>query len=121
MRLLADSCVARGTVYSLRRAGHEVEWVAEWSRDPGDHAILRYAYEAGRVVLTDDKDFGDLAFRDRRPHCGIVLIANSLTLADEERRVAEALVQHAKDLEAGHIVVIALERTRVSRRSSPRA
>ncbi len=121
MRLLADSCVAGGTVRALRHAGHDVEWVAEWGRDPGDRAILRYAHEHDRVLLTDDKDFGDLAFRDAQPHSGIVLIANGLTLAEEQQRVVHALAQHAEDLKAGYIVVIALDRTRLSRKPSQSA
>ena len=46
----------------LIAAGHDVVTVADiWSDDPGDETILAYAHSEGRVVVTRDKDFGELA------------------------------------------------------------
>jgi predicted nuclease of predicted toxin-antitoxin system len=38
-----------------------------------DRAILEIAYDERRIALTNDKDFGDLIFRDRLPHTGVIL------------------------------------------------
>ena len=72
MRLLIDACVAGAVVCALRDAGFDAEWVAEWETDPGDAAILDHAHETGRVVITRDKDFGALIFRDKQPHSGLL-------------------------------------------------
>ena len=40
--------------------------------DPGDEAVMRIAHEEGRVLVTLDKDFGELAIVYGKPHCGIV-------------------------------------------------
>ena len=72
MRVLIDSCVAGSVASALAAAGHEVECVADWPADPGDPAVLAHAYSGGAVVLTLDKDFGELAVVRGQAHSGIV-------------------------------------------------
>ena len=45
----------------LRSAGHEVEWVGDWSGDPGDEHILATAAAHGQALVTLDQDFGEWA------------------------------------------------------------
>ena len=73
MKLLLDTCVWGGAVAELRNAGHDVVWSGDWEKDPGDEAILEIAHDEGRVLVTLDKDFGELALVLRRPHSGILL------------------------------------------------
>ena len=64
-----DSCVwgkARG---ELEAAGHDVIWAGDWPEDPGDNQILARAHAERRVLVTLDKDFGELAILRRIPHC----------------------------------------------------
>ena len=71
MRLPVDSCVWGGAVGELRAAGHDVEWAGDWPEDPGDDEILATAYRERRILVTLDKDFGELAVLHGRPHSGI--------------------------------------------------
>lgn len=63
MRFLADEGFPGDAVAALRNAGHDVAWVAE--RNPGslDSQVLETANRENRVLLTLDKDFGELVFR----------------------------------------------------------
>jgi predicted nuclease of predicted toxin-antitoxin system len=61
VKLLLDSCVASHARAELAAAGHDVEATSEWPRDPGDDEILAYAFKNERVLVTLDKDFGELA------------------------------------------------------------
>jgi len=61
MRLLLDTCAWGGARTVLRNAGHDVVWSGDWDNDPGDEAILALAYQEQRVLVTLDKDFGELA------------------------------------------------------------
>lgn len=63
MRFLLDSCVSGQLKQALTAEGHDVEWCGDWPQDPGDGAVLAYAHEQRRVLLTLDKDFGELAIR----------------------------------------------------------
>lgn len=59
---------------ALRAAGHDVAWAAEDCPSAADVDVLAKAMHEARILLTLDKDFGELAFRSRLPaSCGIVL------------------------------------------------
>lgn len=81
MRLLADESVDGPVVARLRADGHEVAWIAEDAAGSADDAILARAYAEGFVLISADKDFGELVYRQRRPHAGVLLLR--LTGLDE--------------------------------------
>jgi predicted nuclease of predicted toxin-antitoxin system len=56
----------------LREGGHDVLESRERGADPGDDIILEWAVDEKRVLITMDKDFGELIYRQGKPHCGIV-------------------------------------------------
>ena len=67
MKVLLDTCVWAGAMEELKEAGHDVEWVGHWERDPGDEKILSTAFTNYQVLVTLDKDFGELAVLKRSP------------------------------------------------------
>ena len=70
MNLLADESVDRPIVERLRDDGHEVVYVAELSPSIGDDEVLQKANDSRALLLTTDKDFGELVFRQRRLNLG---------------------------------------------------
>ena len=74
MRFLANENVPLDVVEALRNAGHDVAWIRVDAPGAKDPDILRRAVVENRVLLTSDKDFGELAFRFGLPGaCGVVL------------------------------------------------
>lgn len=63
MRILADENVPRAAVQALRDNGHDVLWARTEAPGEADVALLTRAQREGRVVVTFDKDFGELSFR----------------------------------------------------------
>lgn len=112
MNLLLDTCVWGGAVGELRAAGHDVVWSGDWEDDPGDEAILAKAHAQHRILVTLDKDFGELAIVRRQPHGGIVRLVDF-----SARRQAEACLRildtHGAELESGAIVTAERGRLRV--------
>lgn len=75
LKLLANENTPRLLVAELRARGHDVRWVLEEARGIADPVVLRQAVTEQRILLTGDKDFGDLVFREgRAASCGIVLL-----------------------------------------------
>ena len=105
MRFLVDESAGVAVVGYLRSAGHDVLAVAETMPQADDPDILARAESENRVLVTNDKDFGELVFRDGQAHGGIVL----LRLQDESSvnrvRVVKALLEQHADRLAGHFVV----------------
>ena len=74
MRLIADENFPGEAVDALREEGHDVYWVHTECPGSRDQDILAHAQSEGRVVVTADKDFGELAFRFGLPaSCGVIL------------------------------------------------
>lgn len=112
MKVLIDNCVAGSVAAPLAAAGPEVECVADWPADPGDAAILAHARNVGQVVLTLDKDFGELVIVRGHAHCGIVRIVGFTTAQQATASVA-ALNRYAVELSRGALVTAEPGRTRV--------
>jgi predicted nuclease of predicted toxin-antitoxin system len=75
MRIIANENVAASVIRGLRDRGHDVVWVKESMPQAKDDAVLANAQSEHRVVITHDKDFGELAFRHGLPlTCGVLLI-----------------------------------------------
>jgi predicted nuclease of predicted toxin-antitoxin system len=114
LRWLADECVDAALVRELRGFGHDVTYVAEQLAGLTDPEVLKQARDAGRLLLTEDKDFGDLVFRSRLAVPGVIL----LRLSPEGRhlkwgRLRIAIEQFGASL-AGRYVVV--EETRMRSR-----
>jgi predicted nuclease of predicted toxin-antitoxin system len=99
-------------------AGHDVLSARTWPEDPGDRCILEVASEERRVLVTADKDFGELAIVHRLPHAGIIRLVDIPAQAQRVRILA-VLNQHGLDLEAGAIVTAERGRIRIRRPDPP--
>ena len=76
MKFLIDSCISKFAVEVLRENNYDVVWIPEEKNDPGDSVILNRAYRENRMLITADKDFGDLVFVFKQPHPVIIRLVN---------------------------------------------
>jgi predicted nuclease of predicted toxin-antitoxin system len=74
VRWLVDECVAAILVARLRETGHDAAYVAELASGIADPEIIGRAVAEERLLLTDDKDFGELVMRRRWRLPGVVLL-----------------------------------------------
>jgi predicted nuclease of predicted toxin-antitoxin system len=80
MRLLANENLPGPVVTALQERGHDVVWVRTDHPGAADDEILRLAQAEGRLVVTCDKDFGEMAFRWGLPaSCGVILLRLSMS------------------------------------------
>ena len=106
MKLLADENVDRPIVTRLRADGHVVIYVLELAPSIPDPEVASLAARESALLLTSDKDFGELMFRQRRAAQGVVLIRLSGLSADlKAALVASALRGHAAELPGNFAVI----------------
>jgi len=114
MRFIANENFPLDAVEALRLAGHDVAWVREDARGSSDAQVLARAQQEGRIVVTFDKDFGELAFRSRLPaKSGVILFRIS---APSSQHVAQVAVQAlgSRDDWSGQFSVIEDRRIRMT-------
>jgi predicted nuclease of predicted toxin-antitoxin system len=112
MKLLLDTCVWGGAKAELQAAGHEVLWTGDLAQDPGDEDILAQAHREQRVLITLDKDFGELAIRRSLPHCGIVRLVN-MSARQQGAVCQQVLAQYGDELTRGAIITVEAGRVRI--------
>jgi len=106
MNLLADESVDGPIVESLRRAGHRVWYVAEMEPGTPDDMVLDLANREGSLLLTADKDFGELVYRQHRLMPGVVLVRLAgLSPTEKAGVVASVVDEHAAELPQAFTVI----------------
>jgi predicted nuclease of predicted toxin-antitoxin system len=114
MHLLANENFPGEAVVALRAKGHDVVWIRTDAPGSKDYEVLERAQREKRILITFDKDFGELAFRSRLPaSSGIVLFRIIAPSAAYVARVAVAALESRTDW-AGHFAVIENSRIRLS-------
>ena len=106
MNLLADESVDGPIVSRLRGAGHEVKYIAEMSPSLDDDAVIEAANRVEGVLMTSDKDFGELVFRLRRVTRGVILLRLAgLSPELKAGLVAEAIATHGQEMPHAFTVI----------------
>ncbi len=109
MRLLVDYCAPSSLVKALGDAGHELVVV---EGTDSDLDVVRRANETRRVVITLDKDFGELIIAKGEPHSGVLRCAEFAI----DRMIAvclRVLADHGAELEAGALITVEAGRVRI--------
>jgi len=115
MRFLADEGCDFNLVRALREAGHDVLAVCETSPRAGDIGIIELAVREERVLLTEDKDFGQLVFAHGKDVRGVVFLRYPFSIRQKlSEEVLRLIRQHGKKL-AGCFVVVEPGRVRISK------
>lgn len=93
MNLLADEGVDRPIVEQLRQEGHTVFYVAEMAPGIDDDVILAKANTTHALLITIDKDFGELVFRQGLVHTGVVLVRLAGLLPNTKAQLVAAVLR----------------------------
>src|SRR4051794_21260515 len=97
---LANENVPAGAVEAARRAGHDPAWVREVMPGADDDAVLARSLSEGRVLVTFDKDFGEMAFRQgQRATHGVILMRPRLRSPEYLSRFMVAVLAQTIDWE----------------------
>ena len=113
MQFVADESVDQPIVQTLREAGYDVLYVAELAPGLDDAAVLDSANREGRLLLTADKDFGEIVVREQRLSTGVILLRLAGLSNQREAMLTLRAIQENSDRLAGHLLVIGAGQVRI--------
>jgi len=113
MKILANENFPLLAVEAMREAGHDIVWARTEMPGAGDEQVLRRAQEELRLLVTFDKDFGELAFRVGLPaQCGVILFRLRIQSPENARDCVLQTVESRTDWQ-GCFAVVEPSRTRI--------
>jgi len=110
--VLLDTCVWGGALPELSGLGHDVVWCGHWEQDPGDRKILEAAHSQGRILVTLDKDFGELAILKGMPHAGVIRLTG-FRASQMAGVIHHLLSSYLEELKEGAIISATPDRVRI--------
>lgn len=115
MRFLVDECTGPAVARWLRDRGFEVFSVYDEARGLSDEAVLEKAFNEIWILVTNDKDFGNKVFRERRPHRGVIFMRLDDERVAKKIETLRRLLEEYRDRLADRFVVVTEDRVRFAR------
>lgn len=106
MNFTADEGVDGSLVAKLRAVGHDVLYFAETAQSTDDEAILERSNRENRILITRDKDFGELVYRMKQIHAGIILVRLEEVSSALRAQIAANFLFENLTLLHGHFIVL---------------
>ena len=116
MCFLADEGVDRQIVDTLRESGYSVSYVAETSPGIPDSEVLRRSHKREEILITSDKDFGELVYRQKLSNCGVILLRLSGINQEQKNKIVCSAFDRRADEFSNAFTVITADRIRVRRK-----
>jgi predicted nuclease of predicted toxin-antitoxin system len=112
MKFLLDAHIGRLISDWLIGLGHDLSYAARFAPRTADVEVLRMASAEGRIVMTSDKDFGELVFRMNEPAVGVILLRIDVPSEAERLAVIQKFWSRIESSAAGHFVVVTAKTVR---------
>jgi predicted nuclease of predicted toxin-antitoxin system len=106
LKFHANENIEAEAVAFLRSSGHDVTYAAETQPRASDEEVLEHATVEGRILITSDKDFGELCFRRALPSCGVILLRGKDLSAEGRIRLLQRLLASDPPLKTAFFIVI---------------
>jgi len=114
MRFLADENCDFPVVRALRAAGHDVLCVSEITPRAEDSEVIKLAYDEKRILLTEDKDFGQLVYSHGQKTLGVIFLRFPTSARRQISRDVVNLVKQQGEKLAGCFITVQPGRIRIS-------
>jgi len=99
MKIVADENISAVLVKELRQAGYEVVYIRETASGSADPDILDLSTTTGSLLVTDDRDYGELVFRKRQRTSGVVYLRlEGLSQIQRAQKLIALLQEHRENL-----------------------
>ena len=115
MRFLVDECTGPKVAKWLREQGHEVFSVFDDARAISDDEVLAKAFAETFILITNDKDFGEMIFRERREHHGVIFLRLNDERSANKIEVLRHLLESYPEKMPGRFVTVTETKVRFAK------
>ena len=112
IRFIANVNIEKPIIELLRNKGCDVKWVAVIDRQMSDIRVCEIANDENRILLTNDKDFGEIVFFQKKILPGIILLRVKGQNSSEKIVLLEKLLNKHLDKISNHFVIITKQKFR---------
>ena len=113
MKFLADVNVERKIIETITQHQYDVKWIPEYDASITDEDLLDLANQEQRILITNDKDFGELVFRQQSVTSGIILLRIKGQDVLRKITLVKKLLRDHSDRLLRHFVVISDNKIRI--------
>ncbi|MFH2044615.1 MAG: DUF5615 family PIN-like protein [Pseudomonadota bacterium] len=106
IKFVADANIERKIVDCLIKLGFDVKWIPDYNCEMSDTDLLTMATNENRILITNDKDFGEIVFLRKQNSAGIILIRVKGHKAEEKVKMLEKLMLNYKEKIPNHFSII---------------
>lgn len=115
MRFLVDECAGPKVAEWLREQGHEVFSVFKEAKGASDDEVLAKAFSESWILVTNDKDFGEMIFRERREHHGVIFLRLNDERSDSKIEILRHLLTRYSEKLADRFVTVTETKVRFAK------
>ncbi len=113
LRFLADVNIEKQLIDFLRNSGYNVKCISEIDCQMEDEELLSLSNREKRIILTNDKDFGELIFYQQKATSGIILIRIKGQVVHEKLKMLKELLKNHKEDIKGNLILISKNKIRI--------
>jgi len=106
IKFIADVNVEKTAVDYLLMRGYDIKWIPEYSCEISDEDLLQLANTEKRILITNDKDFGELIFLQKKLSTGIILFRVKGQRPHEKVKLTRKLLQGYQNKLLHYFIVI---------------
>lgn len=112
LKFLADVNIEKPIIDFFKNNEWDVKWVSDFSPKMDDEALIKLAKAEKRILLTNDKDFGELVFLQKKLSHGIILLRVKGQETDLKVKLIKRVMKEYSEKLSGHFVVVTKEKFR---------
>lgn len=113
MRFLVDECTGPAVAKWLRSLHHDVFSIYDETRGLDDESIIKKANLENYILITNDKDFGEIVFRMRKPHKGVILLRLEDEQSENKISVLQQVLESYSDKLADNFTIVTEKTVRI--------
>jgi len=113
MRFLVDECKGPAVAKWLQGLHHDVFSVYDEARGLDDESIIEKANLENYILVTNDKNFGELVFRMRKPHKGVILLRLEDERSEKKIAVLQRVLESYSDKLVNNFIIVTEKTVRI--------